>query len=236
MKERGLSAKLNKDETIVSDPDGKMAKSLKKIYSELTMNLGFCCEQLENGRLTEGMKQTHLSLSENYLIEFLKAVDYSSILEKEKQQRYTEIRSLNEENRALRTQLGEKVSNEDVRERLKIMESDFNKWWSIYGFGHVSGFSFGSYCAKIKLSGMVFESHYKKEVNTDERKCDYLNRLGFEIQDQFVVMSEKSLKLFESLIIDKYPSADIVQIETYMRDGVLTFKEIDIHIPNLDEL
>ena len=236
MKERGLSAILNKDETIVSDPEGKIAKSLKKIYSELTMNLGFCCEQLKNGRLTEGMKTTHLSLSESYLIEFLKANNYDSILEKEKQQRYAEIRSLNDENRALRTQLGQKVSNEDVRERIKIMESDFNKWWNIYGFGHVSDFAFTSYCAKIKLTGMVFESRYKKEVNTDERKCDYLNRLGFEIQDQFVVMSEKSLKLFESLITDKYPSADIVQIETYMRDGVLTFKEIDIHIPNLDEL
>lgn len=236
MKERGLSAILNKDETIVSDPDGKIAQSLKKIYSELTTNLSFCYEQLENGRLTEGMKETHLSLSENYLIEFLKSMNYDGILEKEKQQRYTEIRSLNEENRALRTQLGEKVSNEDVRERIKIMESNFNKWWSIYGFGHVSEFAFTPYCAKIKLSGMVFESHYKKEVDTDEKKCDYLNRLGFEIQDQFVVMSEKSLKLFESLITDKYPSTDIVQIETYMRDGVLTFKKIDIFITNLDEL
>lgn len=236
MKERGFTARLNTDETIVTDPDGKIAKSIKKIYSELTMNLGFCCEQLENGRLTEGMKQTHLSLAENYLIEFLKGIGYDGILEKEKEQRYTEIRSLNEENRALRTQLGEKVSNEDVRERIKIMESNFNKWWSIYGFGHVSEFAFTPYCAKIKLSGMVFESRYKKEVETYERKSEYLNKLGFEIQGQFVVLSEQSLKLFENLITEKYPSTDIVQMETYMRDGILTFKEIDVYIRNLDEL
>lgn len=236
MKERGFSARLNTDETIVTDPDGKIAKSIKKIYSELTMNLGFCCEQLENGRLTEGMKQTHLTLAERYLIEFLKAMNYDSILEKEKLQRFTEIRSLNEENRALRTQLGEKVSNEDVRERIKLMERNFNKWWSIYGFGHVSEFAFTPYCAKIKLSGMVFESRYKKEVETYERKSEYLNKLGFEIQDQFVVLSEQSLKLFENLITEKYPSTDIVQMETYMRDGILTFKEIDVYIRNLDEL
>lgn len=236
MKERKLRMDRNEDTTIIEDKEGKIAKKLKKIYSDLTMNLGFCYEQLENGRLTEGMKATHLSLSENYLIEFLKAMNYDSILEKEKQTRYTEIRSLNEENRALRTQLGEKVTNEDVRERIKNMESNFNKWWSEYGFGHVSEFYFSSYCAKIKLSGMVFESRYREEHESNERKYDYLNRLGFDIQDKFVVLSEKSLKLLENLLIDKYPSVDIVQMETYMRDGVLTFKEIDIYIRDLNDL
>lgn len=72
MEERKLSFKRNDDPTIVEDKDGKLAKELEKIYKDIQFNLGFCYEQLTKGELTEGMKETHLSLTESYVLSFLK--------------------------------------------------------------------------------------------------------------------------------------------------------------------
>ena len=41
MKENELNFKRNEDPTLVVDPDGKMAKKLSKIYSDISLNLGF---------------------------------------------------------------------------------------------------------------------------------------------------------------------------------------------------
>jgi hypothetical protein len=235
MKERELNLNRNGDSTIVIDTEGKLAKKLEKIYQNINLNLGFCYEQLKAGKLTVGMKETHLVLAEKYLLDFLTECGYDGILEKQKNERYTEIRSLNEENRNLRKQLGEKVSNEDVREKVKIIHDNFNRWWSENGFGHTSEFYITNYAARAKLSGMVFESRYK-ENNTEERKSQYLNKLGFEIEDKHIILNDASAKLLEALLISKFPSVDIIQIETYMRNGILTMKEIHIAIADLDEL
>lgn len=65
------------------------------------------------------MKETHLFLTEGYVLNFLDELGYEGVLKKKKDEMYSDIRSLNNENRELRRQLGEKVSNEDVREKLK---------------------------------------------------------------------------------------------------------------------
>ena len=125
---------------------------------------------LEKGQLTEGMKENILSLTDHNVNRFLTRMGYEGVLA-EKQKKLTEqIRSLNDENRKLRHQLGEKVSNEDVRERLKIMVSSFRNWWTEYGFGHVSDFYFGEYVAKISLSGMVFRFPCFKGRRRKERR------------------------------------------------------------------
>lgn len=134
MEERKLSFKRNDDPTIVEDKDGKLAKELAKIYNDIQFNLGFCYEQLTKGELTEGMKETHLSLTESYVLSFLKKMGYEGVLEREQNERLSEIRSLNDENRELRRQLGEKVTNEDFREKIKNICSKFKRWWNIEGF------------------------------------------------------------------------------------------------------
>ena len=96
---------------------------LKKQYKEIQQNLGLAITMLEKGQLTEGMKENILSLTDHNVNRFLTRMGYEGVLA-EKQKKLTEqIRSLNDENRKLRHQLGEKVSNEDVRERLRIMVS-----------------------------------------------------------------------------------------------------------------
>ena len=111
MEERKLNFTRNEDPTLVEDKDGKIAKKIEKIYKDICFNLGFCYEQLKEGNLTEGMKETHLSLTEGYVLNFLDELGYEGVLKKKKDEMYSDIRSLNNENRELRRQLGEKVSN-----------------------------------------------------------------------------------------------------------------------------
>lgn len=170
MKERLLDFNRQDKPAIVEDSNGELITELKKQYKEIQQNLGLAITMLEKGQLTEGMKENILSLTDHNVNRFLTRMGYEGVLA-EKQKKLTEqIRSLNDENRKLRHQLGEKVSNEDVRERLKIMVSSFRNWWTEYGFGHVSDFYFGEYVAKISLSGMVFASRASK---AGEEKKDY---------------------------------------------------------------
>lgn len=134
MEERRPSFKRNDDPTLVEDKDGRLAKEPAKTYKDIQFNLGFCHEQSAKGGLAEGMKGTHLSLTESYVLSFLKKMGYEGILEREQNERLSEIRSPNDENRELRKQSGEKVTNEDFREKIKNVCSNFKRWWNIEGF------------------------------------------------------------------------------------------------------
>lgn len=239
MEERKINFKQNDDPTLVIDENGKLAKKLKKIYNHTTLNLGFCYEQLQKGELTEGMKETHLSLAENYMIEFLKEVNYDSVLDKAKEERYKEIRSLNEENRELRRQLGEKVSNEDAREKMKNISESIRAWWNIKGFGHTSSIKFGEYGnIELVFSGMISRGYYQKpKEQSKEEKKEYLKEIGFDFdEDNFVLMSDKNIELLKTLITNKYPSAQITELSLDFRSQSRNYRDIKVLIRNLDDI
>jgi len=238
MEERKLSFKCNDDPTLVEDKDGKLAKELAKIYKDIQFNLGFCYEQLTKGELTEGMKETHLSLTESYVLSFLKKMGYEGILEREQNERLSEIRSLNDENRELRKQLGEKVTNEDFREKIKNICSNFKRWWNIEGFGHVSEMSFREYgTLTVKLSGNISRSYYEDEERTEEEKIKYLEELGFSIDNEkYVIFNDSNINLLKKLLTEKYPSAKIWKIESHDRLTSMAIWDIEIIIKNLNDL
>lgn len=243
MKERQLNFNRSENPTIVEDNSGELAKQLKKIYGNINLNLGFCYEQLKEGKLTEGMKESHLFLAESYMIDFLKAVNYDSILAKKNEERYKEIRSLNAENRELRKQLGDKVSNEDVREKIKSLHDSFKYWWNVEGFGHCRDecFNEAGYF-KATLSGMISEAYRARgtEDETEEKKMEKLRNYGFEISDddgKYVVDSENNRQLLLQLIKSKYPSVSIFDYRSYYgRKGRNVIREVNIYIDNLNEL
>ena len=240
MKERELKFNRNENPTLVVDADGKILKNLTDIYSKLQLNLGFCRDQLKEGCLTEGMKEMHLSLTEAYVLEFLEALKYDGVLERQKQERFSEIRELNEQNRDLRKQLSEKLTNEDAREKIKNMSKIFRVWWNIYGFGYASDIQFGAYgTLDVKLSGMISEAYYNKENPslTEEDKVEYLVGLGFEIDgEKYVKGSEKNIELLRKLITDKFPSANIIETAIYSGRKQNKIKEVKVCITNLDDL
>jgi len=241
MEERKLNFDRNEDPTIVEDIDGKIAKKVNDIYQHLKMNLGFCYEQLVEGKLTKGMMDTHLGLTEHYVMDFLKEMGYDGILAKESEKRHIEIRLLNQQNRELRSQLGEKVTNEDFRERSKNMCESVRRWWNIYGFGHTSEINFMEYGhIKVKFSGMLSEAYYDQDHDqTKEMKVNYLMGIGFDFDEnsEHVLINDKNIETLSKLITDKYPSASIEQITTYhsSRSG-RTYGDIIVNIHNLDDI
>lgn len=236
MKERPLDFNRQDNSAIVEDPSGELIAELQKQYKEIQQNLGLAMSLLENGNLTEGMKENILSLTDHHINEFLTKMGYEGILAEKMKKRTKEIRSLHDENRELRRQLGEKVSNEDVRERLKIMASSFGNWWTEYGFGHVSDFYFGEYFAKITLSGIVFAS--RSSNSGEEKKDAYLSRLGFEIEDRRVIYNDKSIALLNKLLTDKYPSIDIysINLTTSALKGVTVIQDVVVFLRDLNDL
>lgn len=236
MKERPLDFNRQDNPTIVEDPNGELITKLKKQYKEIHQNLGLVITMLEKGQLTEGMKENILSLTDHNVNEFLTQMGYEGVLAEKQKKRTEEIRSLHDENRKLRHQLGEKVSNEDVRERLNIMVSSFGNWWTEYGFGHVSDFYFGEYVAKISLSGMVFASRASNAG--EEKKDEYLSRLGFEIEDRRVIYNDKSIALLKKLLTDKYPSIDIynINLTTSALNGIPVIQDVIVYLRDLNDL
>lgn len=242
MKEHQLKFNRNEDPTLVEDVDGKLAKNINDIYSKIKMNLGFCHEQLVAGTLSQGMLNTHISLTEAYVVDFLKAVGYDGMLEAEKNERFKEIRELHEQNRALREQLGQKVTNEDFRERIKIMTKSIKEWWNIYGFGYVSEIVFVEYAVKIKLSGSITEAYYGRDSrDTVGTKLEYLTGLGFEMTDgeiynKSVRATDENIEKLTNLLVNKFPSATIEEMVISPYSKSREIKEIEVYIRNLDDI
>lgn len=247
MQERPLNFKRNDDPTIVVLTE-KQTSDFKKSSDDLRFAMANLHEWINEGTLEAGMKHTICSLIENYVHSITKSLGYQGVLEAENQERHAEIRSLNTENRALRKQLGEKNSPEDVRESIKNLSGNFKRWWNIEGFGLVSEDSFGGYGFRAKLSGMITDSYYKNddEYTDKAHKVDMLRKYGFEISGEdekcrdhnVVVACDKNLKLIEQLIKSKYPSAQISETRIYNRRDAEAgeIRDINIYISNLDEL
>lgn len=120
MEERKINFETNDDKTPVLDPDGKLYNKLISSLKEMNENFSLMLYLLNNGSLTEGTKQNSMSLFERKAVEILNQLGYDGYFNKKENEYTKEIRSLNQENRELRKQLGMKVSNEDVRNGLSL--------------------------------------------------------------------------------------------------------------------
>ena len=245
MQERKLKFRTNDSENLIPIDMELIAKA-KKTYDTMRLNISFMIEQWQKGELQEGMYETHLRLTEVYAKEFTALFDYSGILKKEAEERFLEIRGLNEENRELRRQLGEKVSNEDLRERTKNIVEQFKKWWNIYGWGHCAGNNigltgYGEFYAT--LSGATTHAYYAKNGELPEGYCkqDMLRAMGFELDnskrsDNRLLSTDKNIELLKTLLTSKFPSAKLEEIKTMCYDGESPIlNDIKIRITNLDD-
>lgn len=235
MKERKLDFQKYDNPALVEDADGTLSSKLREGYEKININLGMLHELLAKGELNEGMKKALLTSAEHEFTALLGDLGYAGVLAEENEKRYVQIRSLNIENRELRAQLGEKVSLEDIREKLKNIEQNFDAWWSEYGFGHSDAIQFSGYSAKITLSGMVFGSRGINRMSEAD-KDKYLTEMGFEIDDRRVVANDKSISLLNDLLISKMPSCKIRDIKTTSNaDGIFVFQEIVVYIGDYND-
>jgi len=236
MKDRQLTFD-KEDTTLVEDPKGDLLKAIEKSYNDIKFNIGHLHSQLKAGKLTEGMKATQLSLSEHYVLELQKTLGYEGVLDQQNKERYSEIRSLNIENRDLRKQLGNKVTNEDARERIKNIYDDIWMWWNLEGLGHIKEFSIGqSGRINLTLSGMLCDPYRDKGKTIEEKKVD-LEKVGLSFNDDNqTIASDKNFEALSKLLTSKYPSARILETRETNYSNKRVFREITVTIDNLDDI
>lgn len=243
MKERELNFKHNDDQTIV-ELNKKESEKFNKSWKDLAFLLSTIKKDVDGLSLTVQMREAYSSLLETHSKDILDVFKYEGVLQKQKEERYVDIRNLNLENSELRRQLGEKVSMEDIRESLKNISEQIRRWWNIEGFGHTSEIDFGPYGANVKFSGMITDAYYDRDKDlTEEDKIKQLQKYGFELtigngrRDTKVKMTPDNLGLLEKLLLSRFPSADIYNIKTHFHKNVSKseINDIEVFIRNFED-
>jgi regulator of replication initiation timing len=242
MKERALDFSHNDDETLVTySPDKK-----KKVLESLN-NLLFIGAHLKGliieSNLKEGFKEVSSKLLESYTTELLQEFSFDSVLKKEAEKRVEKIRALNTENRALRQQLGEKATAEDVRECLKIISEKMNDFWKKEGFQflHIDGF--GPYGLGVTFNTSDLRGMWHGGSECLGKHIAKLKGFGFELcgesngkKDNALFFSGKNIDVFNAVLLRHFKSFKIGNIKALSRDGVLFIRDIEVYFRDYDEL
>jgi len=165
---------------------------------------------------------------------------YEGALERERNQRYAEIRNLNEENRVLRKQLGEKVSNDEFAEKSKNIGECIKKWWNITGLGFMNEESFSTYGGfSARLSGHASDGYYGKDENfeNDQAKIVRFESMGFTFhEDKYLHDTDNNKRLLAEFLKEKYPSLRIREYQTVVHDTTLVIRDVKIFINDLTDI
>lgn len=245
MEERKINFKKNDDKTPVLDPDGTLHGMLCVKMETLVKNFSLLLYLLQKGELNEGTKESSAELFEQNSIEILNSLGYEGDINKKYNEYIQEIRSLNHENRELRKQLGMKVSNEDARERLKLITERFDEWWHNEGTGNIDDIIFDRYKMTATLRGSIFPSSREKEI---KNQVEMLKKKGFDVSSvtnygHHLTASEKNFNMLKELFKSAFPHSDIDEINTATYLGgeskeeyVYVITKIIVYFNNLDDI
>ena len=235
MEERKIDFDTNEDKTIIELSKEKRIALMDAIRKQST-TASHMFEMVKDNKLETGMTGTMSSLMESYLIEIHTIVNYGSALKKEHDKRYVEIKAANQQNHALRKQLGLKVSAEDVRECLKNMERTIRNWWDVEGMGYVKDIEFGPYVIRAKIS--CSESAHGDDGMLD-RLVDKGYTIGGERHSKAILATKENMELLEEELIKAFPSANLFRGEVWFsrkEGGENTMWDAAITIRNYDDV
>ena len=219
----------------------KLTEKQKKINERISLLL----YMLKEGSLKEGTKEALLELFHKNAIDILNELGYEDSLNKKYNEYIQEIRSLNHENRELRKQLGMKVSNEDARERLKLICESFYEWWHNEGTGNIESITFNEYGMTATLRGYI---HPFRHVRKTEEQVSMLKQKGFDVSSlvrygQLLTASEKNFNMLKELFENAFPHSNIDKINTTTYLGseskgeyIYVISEIIVNFNNLDDI
>ncbi|NCA78330.1 MAG: hypothetical protein EOM90_18530 [Alphaproteobacteria bacterium] len=226
MKEQDLTFHRS-DEKIQLTPE--QIAAFEKLCNDICGHWGSIKMLNENNALTKDIADGFPGMIENCVLKGFGAYGYAGILKEAEERRWERTRAVNEENRELRRQLGEKVSPEDCRERLKIMTHKINQWWENETgcYATYDKITFHQYGCSVVLCGMLSS---RSEGKTK------LENLGITIHDENIIDSETNRRILDGIIRKRFPSyrPDGYKIVCY--HGIPLLREIKITITNFDEV
>lgn len=217
MIERNIDFNINEDKTPVIDPDGKLFNTLKEKLQDMNEKFSLMLYLLKKGSLTEGAKQSSIALFESHAVDILNELGYEGYLNKKDNEYTQRIRFVYNENRELRKQLGMKVSNEDVRERFKLICDAIEKWWKDEGTDNVAEITLNRRCIDISLRGSIFRS--RRNAN-EKDQLEMLKEKGFDVtysdwmNGHYLTATDKNFKMIEELIKRCFPHSKLTSIDT----------------------
>lgn len=245
MEGRKINFKKNDDKTPVLDPDGTLHGMLCVKMETLVKNFSLLLYLLQKGELNEGTKESSAELFEQNSIEILNSLGYEGDINKKYNEYIQKIRSLNHENRELRKQIGMKVSNEDARERLKLITESFGEWWHNEGTGNIDDIIFCPYKMTATLRGYIYPSGREREI---KNQVEMLKQKGFDVSSvtnfgHHLTASEKNFNMLKELFKSAFPHSDIDEINTATYLGgesreeyVYVITKIIVNFNNLDDI
>lgn len=245
MEERKINFKKNDDNTQVLDPDGMLYEKLTEKQKKINEKISLLLYMLKEGSLKEGTKEALLELFHKNAIDILNELGYEDSLNKKYNEYIQEIRSLNHENRELRKQLGMKVSNEDAKERLKLITESFYEWWHNEGTGNIESITFNEYGMAVTLRGYIYPSGREREI---KNQVEMLKQKGFDVSSvanfgHHLTASEKNFNMLKELFKSAFPHSDIDEINTATYLGgesreeyVYVITKIIVYFDNLDDI
>jgi len=232
------------DETLVEN-QAAFQKAIKEFNEKHDLARWLIKDAASKNELTNGLIKLFISNLESETSKLIKAVGYESVLEAEKQERYKEIRFLNQQNRDLRAQLGKKASFEDIRESLKVINDEFRAWWNILGVGFMTNdLVFSNYDAKATLSGSVTGAYYKGADQSEKEKAEYLKWLGFDVcaidvgrDSYYIAMTGENYTLLDKMLKSMFPSCVIESVTSHFskRNNQQYILDIKICISSFDD-
>lgn len=245
MEERKINFNKNDDKTPVPDPDGMLYGKLVGMQKNINERISLLLSLLKEGRLTEGTKEALMELFHRDAVDILNELGYEDSLNKKYNEYIQQLRSLNHENRELRKQLGMKVSNEDARERLKLVREALSEWWNNEGTGNVDDIIFDPYKMTAVLRGYIYPSSREREI---KNQVEMLKQKGFDVSSvtnygHHLTASEKNFNMLKELLKSAFPHSDIDKINTATYLGgeskeeyVYVITDIIVNFYNLDDI
>lgn len=241
MKERPIfeSKEPNKNLVELNDDDKKVViKALK----DLIQSAGFLLDMVSKDTLTEEMRETLTSLIATYSRDGLRPLGFQDQATKDHDDLVRRLRNANMDNEELRQQLGQKVSLEDLREKMKTIARAFDEWGDYHGFGYIGDIHFDSYGC---LHGnMNLSTHISGD------RADDLRKMGFELTDdrdgEAMFATDENFKLLRKMIRDNFgPDASMfcgkIDMHSFsderphMRDVEVRLRDLDVMQPWIDE-
>jgi hypothetical protein len=241
MKERPIfeSKEPNKNLVELND-EGK--KVVVKALKDLIQSAGFLLDMVSKDTLTEEMRETLTSLIATYSRDGLRPLGFQDQATKDHDDLVRRLRNANMDNEELRQQLGQKVSLEDLREKMKTIARAFDEWGDNHGFGYISDIYFDSYGC--------LHGNMNLSTHISGNRAEDLRKMGFELTDsrdgEAMFATDENFKLLQKMIRDNFgPDASMsygkIDMHTFsderphMREVEVRLRDLDVMQPWIDE-
>lgn len=233
---------------INDDKKAFLLESLKDLYSS-TAQLH---EWIKNDNLPKDMSKTMAFLIESYFCDIAKELDYKSHLNKEREERFMEIRKANEKIRQLEEKLGSNKPIDGLKEQLKHLYEKVSDWWKVEGFNHVSEEKFTPqgglhirFCFMLNFSSILSTTPVSDKQKQDDH-VQHLRDMGFEFADREkdkafrkkLLDNEKNRELLICMLQKRFPSLKVHGFENQSsRDtGDFLIRYVDAVINDLADI